>query len=121
MKSQRGHWIVIFVLVCMTGYFAWRYLTLQRQLATASFIQHQIDTTQRSYVVGASDVRGLALRLNFLRGYFDEQILAVDDPVLRRSLERDYRETLTNAMIALRGLTNDLGDDLDVWIETYGQ
>ena len=36
-------------------------------------------------------------------------------------LERDYRQTLTNAVVAFRRLsTNDFGDDPKVWIKAYG-
>ncbi|MBI1176408.1 hypothetical protein GC207_03110 [bacterium] len=121
MKTGRGKWIILFALSCSTGFFAWRYYLAERQFAAASFVHHQIETTQKSYIDGVSDVRSLAMRLNFLRGYYEHEMQFVTHPVLRESLERNYRQTLTNAMVVLRGLTNDLGNDPDAWIDRYGK
>lgn len=110
---------IILVLVGSTGFFAYRYFAVQQELVAASFIQHQIDSTQHDFIDTQPDVRGLALRLAFLGGYFDHHIQSVRHPVLRRGLERDYAQTRTNALITFRRLTNDLGDDLNVWIATY--
>ncbi len=121
MNRRSAYWIAIAILLCSTGFFAWRYLAVERQLVAASFIRHQIETTQQGYIDSAPDVRSLAVRLNFLHGYFEHEIQYVDHPVLRRSLERDYRLVVTNAVVALRNLTNDLGADPTVWIDAYGK
>ena len=118
--NRRAYSIGIVLVLCCTGYLAWRHFLVERELATAAFIQFQIDTTQQSYIDLVTNETGLALRLAFLCGYFEHEIRHVHHPVLRRSLERDYRQTLTNAVVVFRKLaTNDLGSDPTAWIKAY--
>ncbi len=120
---RRGHRIsIIAILLCLTAAFAFWQLRAKRQSTIATFIQHQLDGTQRNFIDTPNpSVRGLAFRLDFLTGYFEHYIQSVHDPELRGRLEHDYARTRTNALVVLRRLTNDLGDDLSVWIETYGK
>jgi hypothetical protein len=119
---RRSAFISIIVLLsCSTAFFGYRYFSTEREFVAASFIHHQIDTTQHDFIDTQPNVSALAFRLAFLAGYFDHHIPSVRHPVLRHCLERDYWQLRTNALITFRRLTNDLGDDVDIWIQTYGK
>lgn len=64
---------------------------------------------------------GLALRLEFLVGYYDAHSKSLAGSRLESIARRDYQQTLSNAVALFRSQsTNDLGDDPQAWIQKYG-
>ena len=64
--------------------------------------------------------QGLALRLDFLIGYYDAWHKSLVGSQLEWVVSRDYQQTLTNAVTLFRSqTTNDLGSDPQAWIKKY--
>jgi hypothetical protein len=101
---------------------AWRYWIQSRQLVWAWFIDAQCRTTQESYIEKSSNPRALALRLDFLMGYYEVHSKVLAGSRLESMVRSQYQQTLTNVVAAFRSTTtNDLGDDPRAWIQKYEQ
>ena len=88
----------------------------------AWFIDAQCRTTQESFIDESIDPRALALRLDFLMGYYEAHSKVLHGSRLESIVLRGYQQTLTNAVAAFRSrTTNDLGGDPRAWIERYEQ
>ena len=108
------------LLVCFGLWFAWRCLVLRRQAVVAALISGQCEITQTQFVDLQAGPEGLAGRLEFLSGYYRGWSKVIEGTPLARVVERDYYQTLGNSVAAFRRwTTNDLGDDVAVWIKAY--
>ena len=84
------------------------------------FIQYQCEKTQTDFINGQTDPRSLALRLDFLMGYYDHYSKKLNGSPEAQVVWQHYCQTLTNAVKAFRQMTtNDLGNDPRAWIEKY--
>jgi hypothetical protein len=109
------------VLLCLVLFLAWRAFMDHRRMLTAAFIDFQCDTTQKTFIEHQTDPVALAMRLEFLMGYYEGHSRTLSGTPLAKVVERGYHQTLTNAVVAFRSWsTNDLGDDPRVWIKKYG-
>jgi hypothetical protein len=120
--SLRTHKIVIGILVCLLALLLSGYWALSRQMVWAGFIDAQCRTTQESFIDESAGPQALALRLDFLMGYYEAHSKALAGSRLESIVRREYHQTLTNAVAAFRSMTtNDLGADPRVWIQKYEQ
>ena len=118
--SLRAHKIMIAVLVCLLGLLAWRYWVLSGQVVWAEFIDAQCHTTQEAFIDVPSKPDALALRLDFLMGYYQAHSKALAGSGLEEMVRREYERTVTNAVVCFRNITtNDLGADPREWIKKY--
>jgi hypothetical protein len=118
--SVRAYKVAVVILVCLLALVTWRYSVQSRQMVWAWFIDAQCRTTQESFIDEAIDPRALALRLDFLMGYYEAHSKALAGSRLESIIRRGYQQTLTNAVEAFRSMTtNDLGGDPRAWIERY--
>gem|GEM_PF-5609835 len=63
---------------------------------------------------------GLAIRLDFLMGYYDHYSKPLAGSPIEWMVQRDYQQTLTNAVALFRSqTTNDFGSDPQAWIQHY--
>ena len=63
---------------------------------------------------------GLVIRLDFLMGYYDHYSKPLAGSPIKWMIQREYQQTLTNAVALLRSqTTNDLGSDPRAWIRKY--
>jgi hypothetical protein len=87
----------------------------------AYFIDEQCRTTQEHYIGAESTPEALALRVDFLMGYYDAYSKSLAGSRLKQVVRWEYEQTLTNALACFRQLTtNDLGADPRAWIKRYG-
>ena len=119
MSVRSYKWISGFLL-CAALLLAWRWLVHYRQMVTLAFIHSQCETTQKDFIEGQTDPRSLALRLDFLMGYYDYYSKTLNGSPAAHVVWRNYCQTLTNAVNAFRQMTtNDLGSDPRAWIRKY--
>lgn len=118
----RAYQFIVGGLICVVLFLAWRLLMAERQAMTAASIDFQCETTQQMFIAEHSDPDpvALAMRLEFLVGYYEGYSRTLTGTPLAKVVERSYRQTLTNAVHAFRSWnTNDLGSDPQVWIKQY--
>jgi hypothetical protein len=121
MNIRAYRWSVV-VLLCVVLLLGWHCIVLHRQLITASFIDLKCEDTQRAFIDGESDPKGLARHVEFLMGYYEGESQILKAGPLAKIIRRDYEQALTNAVAAFRRwTTNDLGSDPKVWVQKYGQ
>ena len=70
IMSVRVYKIVIGFLLCIVLLLGWSYWRLSGQVVWTYFIDAQCRTTQESFIDASPDPRALALRLDFLMGYY---------------------------------------------------
>lgn len=117
----RTYKLTVAGLLCFALYFAWRYWALFGQVVWADYIDKQCRITQESFIDSGPDPEALALRLEFLMGYYDAHSKGLAGSHLDRIVQWEYQQTLTNAVAAFRrATTNDLGNDPLTWIQQYG-
>ena len=120
IMSVRVYKIVIGFLLCIVLLLGWSYWRLSGQVVWTYFIDAQCRTTQESFIDASPDPRALALRLDFLMGYYGAHSKALVGSHLEQIVRREYEQTLTNAVAAFRSMTtNDLGGDPRAWIQKY--
>jgi len=120
--SIRAYKSVIVVLLCVSVLLAWCCWHLYGQTVSASFIERECKFTQDMIDHPADGFvpRGLAMRLDFLMGYYDSCHKPLVGSHLDWIVSRDYQQTLTNAVTLFRSqTTNDLGSDPRAWIKQY--
>jgi hypothetical protein len=104
-------------IVLLLGGWVWH---LHWQMLWANLIDEQCQITQKNYINEPTDPGMLALRLDFLMGYYDGHIKTLEGSRLQWMVWHEYQQTLTNAVAAFRSTsTNDLGDDPRAWIKNY--
>lgn len=112
--------MTIAALLCVVLFLAWSWWGLFRQVIPAYFIDMQCRITQDTFIDRSHDPQALALRLHFLMDYYDERGKGLVGSRLERMVQREYQQTLTNAVGAFRKMTtNDLGGDPRAWIKKY--
>jgi hypothetical protein len=120
--SVRAYKIALVTLVFLLAFVTWRHWMQSRQMVWASFIDAQCRTTQESFIDESIDPGALALRLDFLMGYYEAHSKVLAGSRLESIVRRGYQQTLTHAVAAFRSMTtNDLGSDPRAWIERYEQ
>jgi hypothetical protein len=118
--SIRGYKWTIGILACIVLFLAWRCFILYRERVAAAFISYECEITDQ-VSSSASDPEALAGRVYFLELYYQDHSKALIGSPLNRVVERNYQFSLTNAVSAFRRITtNDLGDDINVWLKKYG-
>ena len=116
----RAYQFSVVGLVGVVLFLVWRLWLAEREAMTAAFIDYQCQTTQQMFIERQSDPVALAVRLDFLVGYYQGYSRTLTGTPLAKVVERSYCQTLTNAVQAFRSwTTNDLGDDPQVWIKQY--
>jgi hypothetical protein len=116
------HKLVVIVLVCVSVLLAWCCWHFYGQTVSASFIERQCMITQDMIDHPADGFvpQGLAVRLDFLMGYYDYYGRPLRGSPIEWVVSRDYQQTLTNAVTLFRSqTTNDLGSDPRAWIKKY--
>lgn len=119
--SIRAYKWVTGVLACTVLFLGWRHLTLSRQMFTASFMSFQCEITE-NIAAGDPDPAHLANRLGWLSDCYRGCTGTLAESRVYRVVQRDYEHALTNSLAAFRRVTtNDLGGDLNAWIQEYGR
>ena len=118
--SIRAYKWLVGILVCVVLLLAWRWFSLSQERVDAAFISFECETTDQ-ISDGATDPKDVADRVRFLENYYQDHSRALDGSPLQHIVEREYQQSLTNAVNAFhRMTTNDLGSDIDVWLKKYG-
>ena len=120
--SIRAYKLSVVALLCVSVLLAWCYCHLYGQLVSASFIESECKFTQDMIDHPADGFvpKGLAMRLDFLMGYYDSRHKSLVGSQVEWIVSRDYQQTLTNAVTLFRSqTTSDLGGDPRVWIHKY--
>ena len=120
--SIRAYKLIIVALLCIIIFLGWCCWSSYSQIIWAGFISQQCRITQD--VIDhppEGDVRAwLALRLDFLMGYYDYHSRSLAGSRLQEVVRHEYQQTLTNAVALFRSQsTNDLGSDPKAWIQKY--
>jgi hypothetical protein len=118
--SFRPHKLIITLLLCVSFFLAWRYWSSKSQKTWFDFIEKQCVITQDmiDHPPDGFVPTGLALRLEFLMGYYEAHSRSLKGSPFESVATRDYQQTLTNAIALFRRqTTNDLGGDPRAWIE----
>lgn len=120
--SIRAYKITIAVMLGVILLLGWWSIHLLRQQISARFIDQQCMITQ-DMVEHPGDgfvPEGLVMRLDFLMGYYDHYSKPLAGSPIKWMVQREYQQTLTNAVDLLRSqTTNDLGSDPRAWIRKY--
>ena len=120
--SLRPHKLFIFILLCVFVFLVWRHWSSESQKTQFDFIEKQCVITQGmiDHPPDGFVPTGLALRLEFLMGYYEAHSKSLKGSPLESVAARDYQQTLTNAIALFRSeTTNDLGGDPRAWIKKY--
>lgn len=120
--SIRAYKWSIGILLCVIALLTWRCFGMFGQMVAASFVHKQCETTRRMFIESElSDLRGLAMRLQFLKGYYSHYGRTLAGSHIAPLVDYDYQRTLKDAVTAFRSwTTNDLGGDVEPWIQKYG-
>lgn len=113
-------------LLCVGVFLGWRCWVLFGQVVTADFVDKECKNTEdlcRDYAqMSDRDPSFLAMRLEFLTGYYESRSNTLAGSRLAQIVRRDYDQALTNVLAILRReATNDLGNDPHAWIQKYGK
>ncbi len=124
--SVRSYKWSVAVLLCVAVFFGWRCWVLFGQVVTADFVDKECKITQdlcRDYpLMTNGDASFLAMRLEFLMGYYESRSNTLAGSRLEQIVRRDYEQALTTLLDTLRReTTNDLGSDPHAWIQKYGK
>jgi hypothetical protein len=116
IMSVRSYKFSVAVLLCITVFLSWRLWVLFGQVVAADFIDKECRITQdfcRDFsLLQRRDASLLAIRLEFLMGYYESRSNTLVASHLEQIVHRDYEQALTNALDTLRReTTNDLGSD----------
>lgn len=124
--SIRSYKWSIAILLCIAASFGWQCWVLFGQVVAANFIDKECKITHElcsdSALPTTRDSSFLALRLDFLVGYYESCSNTLVGSHLEQIVRRDYEHALTNILAVLRRqTTNDLGSDPRAWIQKYGK
>ena len=120
--SIRTYKLSVALLACIVLFLGWCCWHLYGELVSASFVERQCMITQDMVDHPADNFvpQGLAMRLDFLMGYYDYYGRPLRGSPIEWIVQRDYQQTLTNAVVLFRSqTTNDLGSDPKAWIKKY--
>jgi hypothetical protein len=119
--NARQYKSVIVAQLCIIVVLVWCWWNAYRQIVWAGFISRQCIITQDAIEHPSNDsLTWLALRLDFLMGYYDYHSRSLADSRLQETVRQQYEQTLTNAVAYFRSHSkNDLGSDPKAWIRRY--
>lgn len=120
--SIRAYKFTVVALLCVFLLLALGCWRLYQQSVSASFIERECVFTQNLIDQPPDGFvpEGLAMRLDFLMGYYNTHDKTLTGSPIEWMVERDYQRTLTNALVLFRShATNDLGSDPRAWIQKY--
>jgi len=117
--SIRGYKWTVGILASIVLLLTWLCFTFYREQVAAAFISFECETTDRCSA-SADNPEALANDVHFLELYYQGHSGVLEGSPLHRLVERDYQRSLSNAVSAFRRITtNDLGDDIKLWLKKY--
>ncbi len=124
VMSIRAYKLSLAVLACVAVFFAWRWWVLLGHEVAAGFVDYECETTEdlcrNWHLIENRDASSLAMRLQFLMGYYESRSNMLAGSRLQRMVRRNYEQAVTNVLDTLRRETGeDLGSDPHAWIKKY--